>query len=59
MDTKFMLDDSKELLDQASTTQGEEVYSVIKKLSTKIDNLTLKVQDEFLANQMASKADFG
>ena len=32
---------------------------MIEKLSTKIDNLTLKVQDEFLANQMASKADFG
>ena len=36
MDTKFIL----ELLDQAAATQGEEVYSAIKKLSAKIDNLT-------------------
>lgn len=59
MSSRFILDDSRDLLEAASTCQGNDVYEYIEQLSAKIEDLSSKVNGEFLANKMASKAEFG
>ena len=59
MAAKFDIEDIKEMLSTATESSPEEVYDCLGKLKDKVDGLGTKVDEECLANKIASSAQFG
>ena len=59
LSAQFDIEDVKELLVQASESVGPEVYRSIELISAKVESLSSKVDEECMANKIASKAQFG
>ena len=59
MSADYDVQDLKELLGEASKAPPAEVYDFLARISEKVDSLGSKVDEECLANKIASKAKYG
>ena len=59
LDSKFVVSDAKEVLEQVASANAAAIPDLLSSLSDKLCNLEEKLDAEFLANRMAGKSSFG
>ena len=59
LDSKFVVTDAKEVLEQVATAEAASIPNLLSSLSEKLANLEEKLDAELLANRMAGKSSFG